>query len=357
VTMENDFHHEDERTALVRLDPEGFFIRHPRPPESFKEYITTEDDLFQTIHMGAAVVDHARWRLVITGLVAQPMTMNLAQLQARPATTVTAFHECYGSPIQPPTKNVLRIGNVKWTGVRLRDLLADCQPLPQARFIVSDGLDRGTFSGVSADRYQKDLLLGKALSPEVLVAYKMNGKPLSKNRGGPIRLVVPGWFGTNSTKWLCKLTLTESRASGPYTTRFYNEIDPLFDDGRLRPVWEVEPNSLIVSPADGCSVPRGVVAIKGWAWANEGINRVVVTIEAIEDQQGETATRRRSSEARLEDREDFSWQHFEAEYELCSGQYKASVRASSKTGVEQPLQGRRNHVHAVEFTVRTNENP
>jgi DMSO/TMAO reductase YedYZ molybdopterin-dependent catalytic subunit len=349
--MEGNFDHENERTTLVRLDPAGFFIRHPGPPESFKQYITTEEDLFQTIHMGAAVVDAAKWKVVITGSVAQPLTLNLAQLQARPATTITAFHECYGSPLQPPTKNVHRIGNVTWTGVRLRDLLDDCRPMPQARFVVSDGLDGGTFAGVDTDRYRKDLLLEKALSPEVLVAYAMNGQPLSKNRGGPVRLVVPGWFATNSTKWLCRLTLTESRANGPYTTIFYNEVDPLFNDGRLKPVWEVEPNSVIVSPVNGCSFPQGVVAVRGWAWANEGISRVVVTIEPNEDEQGETAGRRRLSEARLDAREEFSWQHFETEFELCSGDYKASVRASSMNGVDQPLKDRRNHVHVVEFTV------
>ena len=68
-----------------------------------------------------------------------------------PSSTVTSFHECYGSPLQPPTKNLWRIGNVNWTGVRLRDLLSQCAPLEGARYVVSDGLDRGTFAGVTDD--------------------------------------------------------------------------------------------------------------------------------------------------------------------------------------------------------------
>ncbi len=100
--------------------------------------------------------------------------------------------------------------------------------------------------------YEKDLTIEKALSPEVLIAYEMNGEPLSKNRGGPVRLIVPGWFGTNSTKWICRLLLQNHRATGPFTSKFYNEIDPTDSGGhRMRPVWMVEPNSIIGRPKAG----------------------------------------------------------------------------------------------------------
>ncbi|KAF5005013.1 hypothetical protein FDECE_8538 [Fusarium decemcellulare] len=215
-----------EREACVDIDPKGFYIRHPPVPHQLDSFITSDDGLFHTIHMGAAVVDVEKWLLVVDGMVERPFALTMEQLLKLPQTTITAFHECYGSPLKPPTSAVWRIGNVRWTGVRLVDILSLAKPRPEARFVWSEGLDYGTFGGVTADRYQKDLPMEKALGSEVLVAIAINGQPLKKERGGPVRLVVPGWFGTNMTKWLCRLTLQDKRASGPYITVFYNEIDP-----------------------------------------------------------------------------------------------------------------------------------
>jgi DMSO/TMAO reductase YedYZ molybdopterin-dependent catalytic subunit len=96
---------------------------------------------------------------------------------------------------------------VGWTGVPLRALLKLAQPKPLVSYVWSDGLDSGVFAGVQAERYQKDLPLEDAMAMDVLLAYEINGKPLDKERGGPVRLVVPGWFGTNSTKWICHISL------------------------------------------------------------------------------------------------------------------------------------------------------
>jgi len=181
-----------ERKACVGLDPKGFYIRHPPSPHQLNTFITPDSDLFQTIHMGAATVDQEFYYITIDGLVQLPFSLSLAQLKTLPRTTVTAFHECYGSPLKPSHRNFWRIGNITWTGVPLKHVLELAKPLPEAKFLWSEGLDYGEFGGVKADRYQKDLPLEKALSPEVLLAYEMNGVPLSRNRGGPVRLVVPG---------------------------------------------------------------------------------------------------------------------------------------------------------------------
>jgi DMSO/TMAO reductase YedYZ molybdopterin-dependent catalytic subunit len=240
----------------------GFLIRPPRKPHLLATETTPEEELFLAIHMGVVDVDKSQWLLVIDGLVRRPFALTYQQLLKLPSSQINAFHECFGSPLTAPTTALWRVGNVTWTGVRLHTLLALAEPLSSAKFVWSEGLDSGVFADVYADRYQKDLPISKALGPEVLVAYAMNGLPLSPERGGPVRLVVPGWFGTNSTKWLSKLTLSEQRASGPYTTTFYNIEDPDSETGK-KPVWQVEVNSMIVKPIPDAVIDGSEVEVEG----------------------------------------------------------------------------------------------
>ena len=336
-----------ERDAIVSLEP-GFQIRHPPPPHDLPSFVTPDEQLFQTIHMGAAIVDKSRWKLVVDGLVEHPFTLSYNDLISFQSATICSLHECYGSPIAPPTKALWRIGNVRWTGVRLRDILERARPQPEAQFVWSDGLDSGEFAKVAADRYQKDLPLEKALSSECLIAYAMNGEPLSKERGYPVRLVVPGWFGTNSTKWLCKLELREKRSTSPFTTIWYNEVDPTRNDGSMRPVWNVEVNSMITWPPPGHEVCLAageqtiMVAIEGWTWSWDGVLHVQIIVD--------DATR--STAADLESRIDFSWQKFRASVQLERGSHRIVARATSVSDIQQPISGRRNHVHTVEVHVR-----
>jgi len=332
---------DEERSAFVKLEPSGFFIRHPPEPHMLRDYITPDDQLFQTIHMGAAVVDQEKWLLVIDGLVQHPFALTFDMLRMLPSRTVTSFHECYGSPLKPATTALWRVGNVQWTGVPLRVILEIAIPMPTASFVWSDGLDRGEFAGVKADRYRKDLPIAKATSDEVLLAYEINGKPLSKERGGPVRLVVPGWFGTNSTKWISKISLQDHRATGPYTTRFYNEPDPAGSEGPLRPVWTVEPNSMIVAPQPGEKIDGPRVTVEGWAWYHEPVERVQLSVD-----EGKSW-----KEAVVGERVGFSWQKFSVALHLDPGHYSIVARAVSGDGAMQPLSGRRNHCHTVFFEV------
>jgi DMSO/TMAO reductase YedYZ molybdopterin-dependent catalytic subunit len=105
---------------------------------------------------------------------------------------VTSVHQCAGSPLQPrePTQ---RVCNVRWAGARLTDILAECEPRSPARFVWSTGADYGDFGGVSVDAYVKDIPIERVKS-DVLVAYEMNGKPLTPEHGFPARLVVPGFL-------------------------------------------------------------------------------------------------------------------------------------------------------------------
>ena len=333
---------DQEREAFLSLNPTTFYIRHPPPPDQLDAYLTSDDLLFQTIHMGGAEVSSEKWRLVVTGMVEIPFAITLKNLRRLPSKTITAFQECYGSPLVPQIKALRRIGNVTWTGVPLRLLLEKASMKPGVRFIWSEGLDRGKFAGVEADRYQKDLPLEKALSPEVLVAYEMNGRPLSRNRGAPVRLVVPGWFGTNSTKWLSKLTVSDQRAPSPFTTTFYNEKHPPDDPTcESRPIWKVQPNSMIIRPVPDAKVSGPNVLVEGWAWSEDGVSCVDIT-----DDEGENWVA-----CDVEERTEFSWQKFHARLKLMSGSRTILAKATGKEERTQPLGEGRNHVHRVTVDV------
>ena len=335
---------DEERKACIGVAPPGLHLRPPPPAHLLTDFITPDAALFQTIHMGPAVVDLAKWRLVITGMVQRPFSLTLEQLKQFEVSSITSFHECYGSPIKPPVENVWRIGNVTWSGVRLSTLLALAQPLVGARYVWSEGLDYGSFGGVQGiDRYQKDLPVEKAVGSEVLAAWMMNGELLGKERGGPVRLVVPGWFGTNSTKWLCKLSLRSERAGSLFTTKWYNEVDPTKEDGSTRPVWGVEPNSLIVKPEPGAVVGEDVV-VRGWAWSCDGIERVEVDIDGSSCMCWEAAI--------LETRKEFEWQAWSVRLKLSGGDHTIRARATSKEGAQQPISGRRNHMHSITICVQ-----
>ena len=141
----------------------------------------------------------------------------------------------------------------------------------------SYGADFGEFGGVAVDAFVKDLPVAR-MDADVLIAYEVNGSPLPAEHGFPARLVVPGFYGTNSVKWLTRIALVESRAPGPFTTRWYS--DPVLDGngretGATTPVWSIAPESLIVSPSPHERIDRSVEReIWGWAWADGGVRHV-----------------------------------------------------------------------------------
>lgn len=321
----------------------GYFLRVPeRGVHALTTPVTADEDLFLLAHMGLIEVSPESWELRVEGMVRRPAAFRLADLLAMPQIEVMSVHECAGSPLTP-TVPKRRVGNVIWSGVRLADVLGQCGVATEAAFVWTHGLERGDFADVKDELYVKDLPLEKALSPEVLLATAMNGKPLTPDRGGPMRLVVPGWYGTNSVKWLGGLTLAERRAPGPYTTRFYNDPSP----SGPQPVWGIAPESVLVSPAPDTALVAGeAVLLQGWAWAECGVSRVEVSADG-----GATWMA-----ARLESRRDFGWQRFRLPWRFSPGRHQLSCRCFDLRGVGQPESGARNAVHSVDVEVLPGSN-
>jgi DMSO/TMAO reductase YedYZ molybdopterin-dependent catalytic subunit len=325
-----------------RMEPAGFFRRIPLTPHQMRERLTPTQEVIVLCHLGVPQIDRDAWSLTIDGLVAQPTGLSFSDLIAYPKFTITSFHQCAGSPLQPrePTR---RICNVRWSGARLSDILRDSRPVPRAKYLWSRGADYGAFGGIDHQAYVKDLPLERAPA-DVVIAYELNGAPLPAEHGFPARLVVPGFYGTNSVKWLTRMTLADTRATGAFTTRWYN--DPIADAAggeTTVPVWSVAPESVIVSPASGQTLQRDTPQeIWGWAWADGGIAEVEVSVDG--------GTRWR--EAQVEPRVERAWQRFALAWRPNGiGTAVLCARAYSHDGAAQPESDRRNAIHRIEVTV------
>lgn len=318
--------------------PSTTYRRVPLAPHQRLDRITPTASCFVLAHMGVPKVDADNWSLTIDGLVRRPLTRDRAALAALPQTQVESFHQCAGAPLRPDLP-MRRVMNVVWSGVRLSDLLKRAGVLPDARFVWSYGLDGGSYEGHTVDAYAKDLPLDR-VAESVLVATELNGAPLPPEHGFPARLLVPGFYGTNSVKWLKRITLADRRADGAFTTELYN--DPAEDGGR-RPVWAVMPESALVAPAPDTVLGMQKTVIWGWAWGALPIERVEVSSDGGGNWR----------EAKLEPRHQFSWQRFTLIWRPQSrGPTTIMARAHDASAATQPAAAARNAVHAVEVDIR-----
>ena len=181
--------------ARPPMDPGSGVRRMKLAPHQLTDAVTAAESLFVLAHLGIPRVDPVQWSLTIDGLVGSADRLSLDDLKARPKRTVEAIHQCCGNPLEPtvPTRRVV---NVRWGGVDLAALLDEHEIDPRARFLWSYGLDGGDFAGTSCDWFVKDLPLERLAAGDVLLAYELNGAPLPAEHGFPVRLVVPGYYGT-----------------------------------------------------------------------------------------------------------------------------------------------------------------
>jgi DMSO/TMAO reductase YedYZ molybdopterin-dependent catalytic subunit len=319
--------------------------RFPTRPHQLVERITPREKVFVLAPLGAPEVNADAWRLRIDGLVDRPIILQFSDLLEMPKRTMEAFHQCAGDPRawDAPTR---RITNVLWGGVDLAPLLKMAGVQPQARFVWSYGLDSGNYFATHVDAYLKDLPLHEVEDRGVLLAYELNGEPLTREHGFPLRLVVPGFYGTNAVKWLHHIQLADERAKSLFTTTLYNDPTPPTDaepQGGTKPVWHVAPESVIVSPAPHTRIVAASFQIWGWAWSGADVAHVDVSTD------GGVTWRH----ADLEPRTGVSWQKFSYSWHPDRNVREAILmsRATDRAGLTQPLSGARNAIHTVKTTI------
>src|ERR1043166_3235056 len=238
--------------------------------EQLTEWVTPNEEVFNVQHYGVPEFHLNDWHLEISGLVKKPRTFTLEDIKARKPMTITATLVCSGNGSNAGFMGA--IGNVRWTGTRLAPLLAECSPLKRAIEVVFFGMDEKVEKIREKDysqHFARSLAVGDTQRDEIILAYEMNGKPLPKSHGGPLRLVVPGWFGIAWVKWLARIELLDRRYMSKYMAREYVTIRGEEHDGTT--IWR----ETSVGPMDVKSIVArvvrrkdGVLRVTGAAWTD-----------------------------------------------------------------------------------------
>jgi DMSO/TMAO reductase YedYZ molybdopterin-dependent catalytic subunit len=196
--------------------------------------VTPPDQFFTTQHYGIPDVDLAGYKLRISGLVDRPLSLSIDELKAIGSTEQMIGFECSGNrgPIQGLS------GNGRWTGVSLKTVLDRAGVKPAARTFIFFGTDRKEenvdFRGRTStvvQQFGRSLTREKALSPEPLLAWALNGAPLSDHQGHPLRLIVPGWYAVSNVKWLSEIYIQEDEYLGNFQARWYRTLKGVTIDG------------------------------------------------------------------------------------------------------------------------------
>jgi len=327
----------------ISLDELQLAVRnHSMPLEALRHPLTPPWLHYLLIHYDIPTVDTTSWRLEIGGLVERPLSLSLEDLRARPAVDLTVTMECAGNgrarldprPVSMPWLGEA-VGTARWTGVPLRELLDDAGALPEAIEAVFTGLDRGVEGGV-AQQYERSQRLDEPALEHAVLAYAMNGAPLLPQHGFPLRLVVPGWYGMTSVKWLERITLVDRPFDGYQQATGYRFKRDEDDPGV--PVTRMLPRALLVPPGvpDFHTRERtlgpGPHLLEGRAWSGHGeIERVEVSGDDGKNWFG----------AELEDDvgSRWAWRRWTAEWDpMACGRFVVCCRATDSAGNVQPLE-------------------
>jgi DMSO/TMAO reductase YedYZ molybdopterin-dependent catalytic subunit len=311
---------------------------HGMPLEALHYDVTPAGLHYLLIHYDIPPVDSGTFALTIGGMVERELSLSLDDLRARPAVELEVTMECAGNgralldprPLSQPWFTEA-VGNARWRGTPLRPLIEEAEPGADAVEVLFTGLDRG-FEDGREQTFERSLALDDALREEVLLAYDMNGAPLLPQHGFPLRLVVPGWYGMASVKWLTRITLVDSPFDGYQQSHAYRVRAHEDDEGT--PLARMLPRSLMIPPGlpefptRARTLTAGVHAIHGRAWSGHA---QVAAVEFSADG-GETwagATLGASASP-------FAWRAWHYEWTATPGDHVLCCRARDQAGNVQP---------------------
>ncbi len=313
---------------------------HGIPLEALAFDVTPEGLHYLLIHYDIPVVDPDAWRLTVGGRVGRELSLSLADLRSRPATTLAVTLECAGNgrahlsprPLSQPWL-LEAVGTAEWTGTPLRGVLEDAGLGDEAVEVLFSGLDRGVEGG-EVQCFERSLRVDDALRDEVLLAYEMNGRPLPPQHGFPLRLVVPGWYGMASVKWLERITVLDAPFEGYQQARGYRMRQEPDEEGT--PLSKMQPRSLMIPPGipDFATRERtltlGSTTVRGRAWSGFGhVERVEVSVNGASWDDAELGPQPSA----------WAWRSWQWDWEPADpGAYELRCRATDSAGNTQPLE-------------------
>jgi DMSO/TMAO reductase YedYZ molybdopterin-dependent catalytic subunit len=325
--------------------------------EELDSWLTPADEFFIISHYNTPTLDQATHRLDVGGLVARTQSLTMADLRARPRREVTFTMECSGNTGLPFL--IGAVGNARWTGTPLAPLLeragileagievifwgADSGPVTirdNSGIIASGRTGTGVDDGAGAldltitEQFARSMSVDDALNRDNLLCYDMNGAPLPREHGFPLRLIAPGWYGVANVKWLTRIEVVDQRYAGRFMARDYVTIREATRDGRT--VWTfstVRHDRLKSAPAK-VTRRRGRYAILGAAWGAP-IAEVEVRIDngpwmtaELQDPPSRTRSRARS---------EFAWRFWTLNWgRPAPGEHTITSRAFDVDGNLQP---------------------
>jgi len=335
------------------------FRNRGMPLEAMRYDLTPTGLHYLVAHWDIPQVAPATWRLSIGGRVREPLELTIDEIRARPRRTIPITLECAGNgrgwlsprPVSLPWLGEA-IGTAEWTGTALGAVLEEAGLLPDAVEVVFRGADRG-IQGEDEQAYARSLTVAEAMCPEVLLAYEMNGHPLEPQHGFPLRLIVPGWYGMTSVKWLTSIEVVAEPFGGFQQAVAYRYQQDADDPGE--PVARIRVRALMIPPGipDFFSrrrfVAPGPIELSGRAWSGNGlVERVEVAVDG------------RWAEAILGSPVGaFGWRSWSFDWEATPGEHELACRATDAAGNEQPLEAPWNYqgmgnnvVQRISVTVR-----
>ena len=329
------------------------------PLEALRYDVTPAGLHYLLIHFDIPVADPAAWRLELCGLVARPASLALAELRRMPPKTARVTLECAGngrgrmSPRYPSVPWLEEgVSTAEWTGVPLAALLEAAGLGPSAREVVFYGIDRGIDRGVE-HVFARSLSIEEAMREDVLVAWAMNGEALPPQHGAPLRLVVPGWYGMASVKWLARIEAVDRAFDGVQQALSYHFRSAPGEKGI--PCTRMRVNSRMAPPGTPDfysrrrALARGRVEIAGRAWSGAPpVRRVEFAVDG--DWRDATLDPPPGPHA---------WQYWSASWDALEGDHELRCRATDSSGAMQPLEPTwdatgfgNNAAQRVEVTVR-----
>lgn len=314
---------------------------HGMPLEAMRWDITPVGLHYLLTHYDIPAVDPMSWRLEVDGLVERQRSLTLDDLRARPAVEIAATMECAGNGRAHVEPHVVSqpwlleaVATARWRGTPVAGLLEGAGVHGEAVEVVFTGLDRGV-EGEEEQEYARSLPLTEVLAGDAILAYEVNGVPLPPQHGFPLRLLVPGWYGMTSVKWLSRITLLDAPFEGYQMKHSYRRRQ--HEDEAGEPLTRMQVRALMVPPgipeflSRARVVEAGVHLLEGRAWSGEA---EVVGVEVSTDG-GESWSEAELAPSSLGR---WAWRSWRFVWDATAGEHELCCRARDAVGSIQPLE-------------------